>query len=178
MDSFVEKLPLATKQERQHLLTQKLNELAEQGQLDHARSILGGVVQLGRKWEHLLSKVLADQIEDEPTSALAQLAAPFLDVHSRADLVVRGKESGAVLQDLEGFAIISGNAAFGIHPRNPDSAISAVEELLELNVPWQGTLVALQFRLDRPLDLGPIYQALPAPDWADDSLDEVRLFDD
>lgn len=399
MDPFVEKLPVSRKAVRSQLIRQKLIDVAARGDLEQLRSIFDSVVQLGRKWEHLLIKIVAEQIENEPTSALAQVAAPFLDTLTRVDLVLRGKETGAHLQDLEGmlrrleqirpkpglllnvnfetqfayvyglcaivawaaenarslslesrhprvenflqragiieafqdpasepkifdtetvlgftrinpgkrfetdvhagrlvglfrkhmelsvptaqalsisfaelienavkhgeittpawlfanyhpqprimhvcicdrglgvrktfenssnprlrelalkstewireateplvtskseghagyglylarelcrtnggtFAILSGNAAFGIHPRNPDSAVSEVEELQELNVPWQGTLVALQFHLDRPLDLGPIYETLPAPDWADDSPDEVSLFDD
>ena len=76
------------------------------------------------------------------------------------------------------FAIISGNAAFGIHPRNSDSATSDVEELRELEIPWQGTLVALQFHLNRPLDLGPVYETLPSPENEGETPDEVSLFDD
>jgi len=76
------------------------------------------------------------------------------------------------------FGIISGNAAFGIHPRSQDSNFSEVEELNELPVAWNGTLVAIQFRLDRPLELGPIYDTLPSPDSDDDTLENVSLFDD
>ncbi len=399
MDPFVEKLPLARRVDRPQLIRQELNEVAARGDLDRLHSILEGVIQLGRNWEKLLSKVLADQIENEPTSALAQVSAPFLDMLSRADLVLREKETGIYLSDLEGllcrleqirrkpgmllnvnfetqsayvyglcaiaawaaanarslrfesrhprveyflqragiieafrdptsepvkfdtetilgftridpgkrfetdahagrlvglfrnhmvlntptaqalsisfaelienavkhgeitspawlfanyhpqprimhvcicdrglgvrrtfekssslrlrelalkstdwireateplvtskteghagyglylarelcrrnggtFAIVSGNAAFGIHPRTADSAISDVEELRELTVPWEGTLVALQFHLDRPLDLGPVYETLPSPDTENDSPEEVSLFDD
>ncbi|HTN00272.1 ATP-binding protein [Planctellipticum variicoloris] len=75
------------------------------------------------------------------------------------------------------FAIISGNAGYSVHPRSPDAEYSDVEELASLETPWRGTLVALQFRLDRPLKLGPIYSSLPSPD-DDESFENVSLFDD
>jgi len=397
--TFVEKLPLARKNERQQLIREKLMEVATQGDSEQLRSILDGIVRLGRKWEYLLTKILAEQIQNEPKCALSENAAPYLDQLTREELVLRDRETGIYLSDLqellgrlekiqkrpgmmlnvkfetqsayvyglcaiaawaaahtrslrfesrfprveyflqragileafldpasepvkfdtetilgftridpgkrfetdahagrlvglfrnhmelsgptaqalsisfaelienavkhgeitspawlfanyhpqprimhvcicdrglgirktfenssnprlreltlkptdwireateplvtsksEGhagyglylarelcrrnggtFAIVSGKAAFGVRPRTVDAAVSDVEEIRELAVPWQGTLVALQFHLDRPLDLGPVYETLPAPDAGDDSLDEVSLFDD
>ena len=399
MGAFAEMLQLARKDERPQLIQQRLKDLAAQGDLEKLQSTLDEVVQLGRKWEFLLTKILAKQIENESTSALAEIASPVLDQLSRRELVLREKETGAYLSDLERllgrleairrvpgmllnvnfetqfayvyglcaiaawaaqnarnlsfesrhprveyflqragiieafrdplsepvkfdtetilgftridpgkrfetdahagrlvklfrnhlelskptadalsisfaelienavkhgeitspawlfanyhpqpqimhvcicdrglgvrktfeksssprlrelalassdwireateplvtskteghagyglylarelcrrnggtFAIISGNAAFGIHPRNSDSATSDVEELRELEIPWQGTLVALQFHLDRPLDLGPVYETLPSPENEGETPDEVSLFDD
>lgn len=76
------------------------------------------------------------------------------------------------------FAIVSGRAAYCLHARTPSAEFSDVEELKELSTAWRGTLVALQFRLDRPLDVGPIYESLPTPFDDDQPVEDVDLFDE
>jgi len=71
------------------------------------------------------------------------------------------------------FAVVSGGAAFSLRPKHPDAAVSDVEELREVSPEWRGTLIAMQFRLDRTLDLGPVYD-FPAPD----DTESVDLFND
>ena len=75
------------------------------------------------------------------------------------------------------FAIVSGGAAYGIHRQSDASAVSDVEEIRSLRRPWRGTLVALQLRLDHPLELGPIYEQLPSPESTEAGPEDMELFD-
>lgn len=72
------------------------------------------------------------------------------------------------------FVIMSGDAGFSLRPRTPESMTADVEEFASLETPWKGTLLGLQFRLDRQLRIGDVYDSFPTPD-GDPDLD---LFDD
>lgn len=70
------------------------------------------------------------------------------------------------------FAMASGGAAFSLHPSSPESQFADVEEWSGSSPDWHGTLVAMQFRLDRPLELGPVWETLSSDD------EDLDLFDD
>lgn len=74
--------------------------------------------------------------------------------------------------------IVSGSAGYTLHPRSTESVVADIEETQAYFRPWKGTLVAIQFRLDRPLQLGPVYEHLPAPEYEDAGSDDYRIFDD
>ncbi len=76
------------------------------------------------------------------------------------------------------FVILSGNAAFRIRPANNSSSIADLESTSSLPYSWQGTFVAMQFHLNRPLELGPIYDTLPMPLSEQSESLNVDLFDE
>jgi len=75
------------------------------------------------------------------------------------------------------FSIVSGPAAYSLHPEHHSDPQSMVEQLRPLSFAWNGTIVAMQFHLDRPLNVGPVYETLPSPD-DDADIPEVSLFDE
>lgn len=76
------------------------------------------------------------------------------------------------------FVIVSGDAAYRISPSNPATLESDLETVDTLPYRWPGTLVAMQFRLDRPLELGPIYGKIPMPGGDESPTMNVDLFDE
>ena len=62
------------------------------------------------------------------------------------------------------FVLVSGSAAYRIGGRRTPRSSPHQEGLVyNRTVPWHGTLVAVQLHLDGPIDVHPIYNALPMP---------------
>jgi anti-sigma regulatory factor (Ser/Thr protein kinase) len=62
------------------------------------------------------------------------------------------------------FLLVSGSAAYRIgHRPTTGTQGSQVESITNRSVAWHGTLVAVQLRMDGPIDLNPVYNSLPMP---------------
>ena len=101
MRSLVETIQRTQKDQRWRLVRRELDKCVTSGDSARISAILDSLARIGRQWEKWLIEHLSELVAQTPQDPLAPLLLPFLETATTVTLVLRDRETGASLSELE-----------------------------------------------------------------------------